>query len=94
MKRIRVTRTLVYEGEESWIKATMDRRATKMSMPWTTSKGTIRETAFHEEVLLSPAEEAWEKVSIEERKMLLHSRRKYAFIAGYEAAERRNPNER
>lgn len=51
MARIRVTRTLVIEGEEDWVRATCDPALVHPDKPLETSRGTITETSRIEEKL-------------------------------------------
>lgn len=43
MATIRIVRTLVYEGEESWLHETLSRAAIKPDTIFHTGRGTIRE---------------------------------------------------
>lgn len=53
MAKLRVTRTLVIEGEEEWVRATCDSSLTLVhpDKPFEASRGTITETSRVEEKL-------------------------------------------
>jgi len=48
-KKIRITRTLVYEGDEEWVRATLAKSYVHLRGEFLTVSGTIRDTSRVEE---------------------------------------------
>jgi len=88
MSKIKATRTLVYEGEEAWVEESLAKRWVRDN-GISTYQGTIKETYFAKEKLISPAEKAWEQFS---RSCWIKSDHlsqiKKTFLSGFEAAEK------
>ena len=57
MAKIRVTRTLVYEGDEDWIRQVMERCWVSPDHPGVLPRGTVTETERKEEII-NPVEDS------------------------------------
>jgi len=93
MSKIRVTRTLVYEGEEESVRHMLAKTALlQKEQPFPDREGKIYELPRKEEKLLSPAEDAWLRHYQSNLTLFFKSnlamKFKNAFLAGFEAAEK------
>lgn len=66
--RIRVTRTLVYEGSPDWVQRTMNRSACKLNEPYRILDNTITEIGRKEEVIEEVVEKSTDELSKSELK--------------------------
>ena len=96
MSKIRVTRTLVYEGEEIAMKEQLRNSYVNFGCSpcdFDKGRGSIVETSRKEEKLLSPAEEAWDSYKNSASCLVtcyvdsVQRNLKKAFLAGFEAKE-------